>query len=114
MFDPEHRFTRTAQDVAAVRAVLGEAGKHIQVIAKIETADGLEHVDNIVQAADGVMVCRNNLSVDIPIQDVGYGCKGWGVVGGYVEIVVCFLFVFFVCFFFFFFFFYEIDHLFDC
>lgn len=60
-------FVRRAQDVEAVRAVLHECGgDEIRIIAKIENQEGADNLDEILEAADGVMVARGDLGVEIP------------------------------------------------
>ncbi len=60
-------FIRSAADVAAVRAVLQENGApDIRIIAKIENREGVEHLAEILDAADAVMVARGDLGVEIP------------------------------------------------
>jgi len=63
-------FVGTAADLEAVRAAAAEAGHHPFVIAKIERAIALDHLDEIVRAADGVMVARGDLGVEIPIERI--------------------------------------------
>lgn len=64
-------FIRSAGDVAAVRAVLEENGASgIRIIAKVENREGVEHLDEILNAADGVMVARGDLGVEIPACEV--------------------------------------------
>eukprot|EP00475_Leptophrys_vorax_P027483 TRINITY_DN3917_c0_g1_i1.p1 TRINITY_DN3917_c0_g1~~TRINITY_DN3917_c0_g1_i1.p1 ORF type:complete len:514 (-),score=138.32 TRINITY_DN3917_c0_g1_i1:40-1581(-) len=63
-------FTRSAQDVLDMRNHLGEKGKHIKIICKIENVQGLDNFDEILRVCDGVMVARGDLGVDIPIQKV--------------------------------------------
>lgn len=58
------------QDVLGVRSILSEKGKHILVIASIETVLGLDNIDEIVGAADGVYVDRCVLSTDLPIEKI--------------------------------------------
>jgi pyruvate kinase len=61
-------FIRSAADVAAIRAVLDR--DDILVMAKIETAEAVEHLNEIVEASDSIMVARGDLGVRMPIEDV--------------------------------------------
>jgi pyruvate kinase len=63
-------FVETAADVEAVRAAAEALGKRPFIIAKIERADALKHLDEILKAADGIMVARGDLGVEVPIEDV--------------------------------------------
>lgn len=63
-------FVGSAADIEAVRAAAAEAGHHPFVIAKIERAVALDRLDEIVRAADGVMVARGDLGVEIPIERI--------------------------------------------
>ncbi|HIH31411.1 TPA: pyruvate kinase [Candidatus Woesearchaeota archaeon] len=64
-------FVKTAEDVLAVREILrrNNAG-HIHIIAKIESFQAMENLDRIVDAADGIMVARGDLGVQIPIENI--------------------------------------------
>ena len=57
-------FVETAADIAAVRAAAKAVGKQPFVIAKIERADALKHLDEILNASDGIMVARGDLGVE--------------------------------------------------
>lgn len=64
-------FVRRAEDVLEVKAMLAEQGaSHIEVMSKIENQEGLDELDAIVAASDGIMVARGDLGVEIPIEDV--------------------------------------------
>lgn len=63
-------FTRTGQDVETVRDLLGPRGEHIKIIAKIENQEGLQNYDEILKHADGIMVARGDLGMEIPPQKV--------------------------------------------
>jgi len=63
-------FVEAAADVEAVRAAAQAFGKQPFVIAKIERADALTHLDEILAAADGIMVARGDLGVEVPIEEI--------------------------------------------
>ena len=63
-------FTRKAEDILAVRAILEEYRSDIQIIAKIENREGMENLDSILEVADGIMVARGDLGVEVPAEDV--------------------------------------------
>jgi pyruvate kinase len=63
-------FVRSAEDVDRVKAFMSERGKRVPVIAKIEKHEALADLDNIIAVADGVMVARGDLGIEIPIETV--------------------------------------------
>jgi len=63
-------FVRRAEHVEAVRAIIREAGGKQQIISKIESNEGLRHIDDIIAASDGIMVARGDLGVEIAAEEV--------------------------------------------
>ena len=65
-------FVERAADIDKVRAAATELGRRVFIIAKIERADALDHYDEILQAADGIMVARGDLGVEVPIEEIAF------------------------------------------
>ena len=63
-------FVKTADDVARVKRFIAEHGKSVPVMAKIEKHEALEVIDEIIAVADGIMVARGDLGIEIPLEQV--------------------------------------------
>ncbi|MEM9728644.1 MAG: pyruvate kinase [Myxococcota bacterium] len=63
-------FVRGAADVLEVREIVNEAGGHQRLIAKIENQEGVDHFDAILDAADGIMVARGDLGVEVAFEEL--------------------------------------------
>ncbi len=63
-------FVETAADVEAVRKAAKDLGHTPFIIAKIERSGALRHIDEILDAADGIMIARGDLGVEVPIEDI--------------------------------------------
>lgn len=63
-------FVRCAEDVLSVRQMIRENGSKMKIIAKIESMQGIENLDEIIEVSDGIMVARGDMGVEIPMEDV--------------------------------------------
>ena len=64
-------FTRTADDILEIRKILEEkGGQYIHIIAKIENMQGVENCEEILRVADGIMIARGDMGVEIPLEEV--------------------------------------------
>lgn len=63
-------FVRKPEDIHELRAILKKAKSDARIIAKIETPQALECLDEVVEAADGIMVARGDLAIEIPAEEV--------------------------------------------
>ena len=61
-----HSFVRSRQDVLAVREILKAKDSGIRIIAKIENQQGVDNIDEILEEADGIMVARGDLGIEVP------------------------------------------------
>ena len=64
-------FVRRASDVEEIRKLLNEnGGKHIKIISKIESQEGIDNFEEILELSDGIMVARGDMGVEIPMEQV--------------------------------------------
>jgi pyruvate kinase len=63
-------FVQDEQDILAVRQAATELGYDPMILAKIERAGALQHIDQIMEVADGIMVARGDLGVETPIEEI--------------------------------------------
>ncbi len=65
-----HSFVRGAKDVKAVQDILDARNSPIKIISKIENQEGLDHIDEIIEASYGIMVARGDLGVELPAEAI--------------------------------------------
>ncbi|MGL5244887.1 MAG: pyruvate kinase [Sarcina sp.] len=64
-------FVRKASDVTEIREILDcNNGENIKIISKIESQEGVDNIDSIIEVSDGIMVARGDMGVEIPIENV--------------------------------------------
>ena len=65
-----HSFVRSAADVRAVQALLDAYNSDIKIISKIENQEGVDNIDEIIEASYGIMVARGDLGIEVPIERI--------------------------------------------
>jgi pyruvate kinase len=68
-------FVERASDIEAVRTAAMKIGRQPFIIAKIERSDALTHFDEILASADGIMIARGDLGVEVPIEEIAIAQK---------------------------------------
>ena len=64
-------FTRTAEDIMEIRKILQEhGGEKVHIIAKLENKQGVKNCEDILRVADGIMIARGDMGVEIPLEEV--------------------------------------------
>jgi pyruvate kinase len=65
-------FVQSADDVAALRKIVGSSNKKMKIIAKVETALGVKHIDDIIRASDAIMIARGDLGIEIAPEKIPF------------------------------------------
>lgn len=65
-----HSFVRSAADVRAVQAILDAFNSDIKIISKIENQEGVDNIDEIIDASYGIMIARGDLGIEVPIERI--------------------------------------------
>lgn len=64
-------FVRSAEDVKEIRKILDDnGGRGINIISKIENREGVDNIDEIIEASDGIMIARGDMGVELPVEEV--------------------------------------------
>ena len=65
-----HSFVRSKQDILAIQQLLDERQSPIKIIAKIENQEGVDHIDEILEVAYGIMIARGDLGIELPVEQI--------------------------------------------
>ena len=65
-----HSFVRSKADVMAVQQILDEHNSDIKIISKIENQEGVDNIDEIIEASYGIMIARGDLGIEVPIERI--------------------------------------------
>lgn len=66
-----HSFVRSKEDIADLQAVIDQyGGKGMKIIAKIENQEGVDNIEEIIEATDGIMIARGDLGIEIDLEKI--------------------------------------------
>lgn len=65
-----HSFVRNKSDIKAVQDILDEYNSDIKIISKIENQEGVDNIDEIIEASYGIMIARGDLGIEVPIENI--------------------------------------------
>lgn len=65
-----HSFVRSAADVKAVQEILDQHNSEIKIVSKIENQEGIDNIDEIIDASYGIMIARGDLGIEMPIEKI--------------------------------------------
>lgn len=65
-----HSFVRSAADVHEVQKILDEHNSDIKIISKIENQEGVDNIDEIIDASYGIMIARGDLGIEVPLEQI--------------------------------------------